>query len=66
MTDDKYAVRFRINQRTPGHTTFTVFMGRKGQGGNCGELTMRNDEFDFLAPKLLHGVGGEMIEPLEA
>ena len=45
--------RFRVDDRSPGHTTFSVFVGEEGQGGNSGWLTLRNDEYDVLAPLLL-------------
>lgn len=43
-------IHLRVEVEDPGHTTFTMFMN----GGNCGTLTMRNDEFnefrDILTP----------------
>jgi hypothetical protein len=51
MTTPRF--RFRVDERSPGHTTFTVFVGQPGQGGNAGKLTFANEEYDQLAPLLL-------------
>ena len=60
-------IRFRIEERTPAHTTFRVFVGPAGptgQGGNAGLLTFRNEEYDALAPALL--AAPELLEALRA
>lgn len=63
MTTETEA-RFRVEERTPAHTTFRVFVGERGQGGSCGLLTMRNEEYDRLAPLWLSAPA--LLEALEA
>lgn len=38
-------IHLRIDNASERHTRFTVFVN----GGNCGQLCMRNDEFDGFA-----------------
>lgn len=53
------SIAFRVDGRTPEHTTFRVFTGPPLVDGveatraSAGLLTLRNDEFDVLAPILL-------------
>jgi len=55
--------RFRVDARNAGHTTFSVFVGEEGQGGNSGWLTLRNEEYDVLAPLLL--AAPDLLDALE-
>jgi hypothetical protein len=63
MTEHTPGLRFRVEERTPAHTTFRVFVGAEGQGGNAGLLTFRNEDYDKLAPLLL--AAPALLEALE-
>ena len=61
---------FRVNDRNPAHTRFSVFAGRNvGSRGHAGELTMRTDEFDeferiFKGSSTLAGLNPDAVPGL--
>lgn len=79
MSGDRAPVKaaIRVDDRNPGHTTISVFIGRnEGARGHSGRLVVRTDEldelgvldggrlviaFDVLAP--LHGAEHDQGEP---
>lgn len=63
MSRGPVKLAFRVDERGPGHTKVSVFVGRQvGSRGHSGQLVFRTDEWDELSSGL--GPPGEtnMVE----
>jgi len=60
---DPVTIWFREDDRNPGHTRVSVFVGRYvGARGHSGVLTLRTDEWDEIVGKLRDGDPCDLLD----